>query len=252
MRMSLASAKRQPCSIGSCIDGDEEASVRAERHVEMRALPGECLRRGLRVRKPERHAAVVRDRDAQALRREREPAGARRQVERFHLALGVAHEGLLAGRPCHRAVRPERDAIDPAVLRVGRKRLDRSGRICRDDLAVIAAGDDAIAVGHGRQNAATMNLNALLAAVRRHEQQRLLAEHEGSATFRGNARPRPARRPQPASRDRRSTECCSAGRTRDQNAAIVLSKPLRIFSSGRLRPMNTTRLVRFSSARHSR
>ena len=69
------------------------------------------------------------------------------------------------------------------MLGVCGQRLALALCIRHDDLAVIAAGHDAIAVRYRRQNTAAMNRHALLAAVRRHEQQRLLAEHERSATF---------------------------------------------------------------------
>ena len=48
----------------------------------------------------------------------------------------------------------------------------------RDHRAVVAAGDDALAVARRRENAAAMHRDALGLAVARHEQQRLLAEHE--------------------------------------------------------------------------
>ena len=176
--MSFASTSRQPCSVDSCMEVTRKLAVRAEHHVEMRALPGEHLGRGLGVGKPERHAAVMRDREPQAFRREGEPADARRQVERLDLALGGAHERLLAGAPGDNAVRPERDAIDPAMLGVGRQRLACALRVGHNHLAVVAAGQNARAVARNGEDAALMHCDALLGAIGRDEQQRLLAERE--------------------------------------------------------------------------
>ena len=60
------------------------------------------------------------DGDAKALGGKCQPADARGGLELANLALAGAHESLLTGRPCHGAVGPERDMIDPALLRVGR------------------------------------------------------------------------------------------------------------------------------------
>ena len=49
----------------------------------------------------------------------------------------------------------------------------------RDQLAVVAAADDARAVGRGRQDGAAMHRDAPRLAVRLGEHDRLLAEHEG-------------------------------------------------------------------------
>ena len=68
MRMCLASATRQPCSVDFLHGGDQKFSIRADRYPEMGALPFEPL--GLsagRVRKPERRAVVVRNRKTESL-----------------------------------------------------------------------------------------------------------------------------------------------------------------------------------------
>ena len=88
------------------------------------------------------------------------------------------HERRLAGRPGDRPVRPERDMIDPAVLCVGRQRAAFAIRIGLDHLAIVAAADDALAVGGRGEDRAAMHRDATRLAVRLGEQQRFLAEHE--------------------------------------------------------------------------
>src|SRR6185369_7636120 len=107
---------------------------------------------------------------------------------------GAAHEGLLAGAPGDNAVRPERDAVDPAVLCVRGERLAPAVRIGRHDLAVIAAGEHARTVAGRRQDAAAVHGEALFRAVLG-KQQRFLAEHEYGGTFEEmHGDDRPARR----------------------------------------------------------
>ena len=90
-----------------------ELAVRAEGDVVVRALPLQQLGRGLRVRKPHRHAVVMGDREPHALRREGQPAD------------GGLHLDRCAARPCRptrmRTCRPTRPP-----RRRGRRRLDRS------------------------------------------------------------------------------------------------------------------------------
>ena len=102
--------------------GDQELVVRAEHHAEMRAGPFQDLRASRHVGKPQRHAVVMRDRKPHAFRCERQPADGRRDFEEFLLALSVANERDLAGRPRHRAVRMQRDIVDPAPFWVGGER----------------------------------------------------------------------------------------------------------------------------------
>ena len=68
--------------------------------------------------------------------------------------------------------------IDPAMLGVGcEDRALAAGRR-RHDLAVVAAGDDALAVRGSGEDAARMHRHALFCAIGRDQQQRLLAEYE--------------------------------------------------------------------------
>ena len=137
--------------------GDQEFVVGAEGDGEMRAGPFQKFRLRRHVGKPQRHAVVMRDRHAQAFRRERQPADGRGRIEGFLLALAAADERRLARRPRHRAIGMQRDIVDPAPLGVGREHRDLALGVERDDLAVIAAGDDARAVGRRAQDGAAMD-----------------------------------------------------------------------------------------------
>ena len=97
------------------------------------------------------------DRHAQALWRKREPADGRRRIEGFLLALAAADKRGLAGRPRHRAIGMQRDIVDPAPLCIGREHRDLALGVERDDLAVIAAGDDTLAVGRRAQHGAAVD-----------------------------------------------------------------------------------------------
>ncbi len=87
------------------------------------------------------------------------------------------HECRLAGRPGDRAVRTERDMIDPASLGVGRQHPARAD-VGRHHLAVVAAADNAFAVAGGGENGAAMHRHPAQFAARLGEQQRFLAERE--------------------------------------------------------------------------
>ncbi len=77
-----------------------------------------------------------------------------------------------------------------------------SARLGQHDLAVVSAGNDAIAIGGSRENRAAMNGNTPLAAVGGGEQQRLLAEHEdGAPTKEMRADDRRSRRDRPGALD---------------------------------------------------
>jgi hypothetical protein len=67
--------------------GDQEFVVGTEGDAEMRAGPFQKFRLRRHVGKPQRHAVVMRDRQPQALWRERQPADGRGHVEGFSLAL---------------------------------------------------------------------------------------------------------------------------------------------------------------------
>ena len=131
--------------------GDEKLVVRAEHDAEMRAGPFQEFRLRRHVGKPQRHAVVMRDREPQALRRERQPADGRGHVE------------AIFPRPCRsrtKAVLPADHATAPsgcsATLSIqrrfgiGREHRDLALGVERDDLAVVAARDDALAVGGRR------------------------------------------------------------------------------------------------------
>src|SRR5688572_4349122 len=138
------------------------------------------------------------------------------------------------------------------MLGIGRECFALAVRINGDDLAVIAAGEDARGVACHTENTARMHGHALLRAVRRDEQQSLLAKHEhGTLAEKTRGDHRPAHRDRlGAINDGGDWAACVGHGKRRQ--ATQLSKPLRIFSSGRFRPMNTMRLWRFSPSFHSR
>ena len=89
----------------------------------------------------------MRDGQPEAFRQEGKATGRRGQVERFEVALGVCHLHAFAARPCGRAVRSDRDVIDPSALWVGEDQARCAGAVDLHHLAVVAAGDDARAVG---------------------------------------------------------------------------------------------------------
>ena len=121
----------------------------------------------------------MRDRDAEALRREGEPADARDGVERSQLALPGLHECGLAGRPGDGIVGPERDLVDPSLLRSSDATIGAAaGCVRHDHLAVVAAGRKAFAVARGAQDCAGVDSVTLAASIRRGEEDRFLAEHE--------------------------------------------------------------------------
>src|ERR1019366_8530504 len=158
--------------------GDDEFAVGTDGDAEMRALPFEILRgRTGRIGKPERGAVVVRDGETKAFRRESKPRHRRWRFERAQRALFSANEGGLARRPGDGAIGPERHLIDPAPLVVGGDNLVLAVGIGGDQLAVVAAGNDAGAVGYAGEDATLMHEDAMLAMLGR-EQQGLLAQHE--------------------------------------------------------------------------
>ena len=156
--------------------GDEKLAVGADGGAEMRALPFEPLRLGLRrVWEPQCRAIVMGQREPKSFRQEGEAADRR---GRFEFAQLLAMDvGRFAGRPCDRAVRPQRDMIDPATLGVCRQRAAFAFGIGGDYFAVIATADDAVAVSRRREDRAAMHGDALRLAFRLYQQQRFLAEH---------------------------------------------------------------------------
>ena len=132
--------------------GDQKTPIGREQRAEMRALPGERLGLRIRVRKPERRAVVMRDREPQALRREGKPAHGRGHFK-LSLALVGADEGGLSDRPRDRARRPERDLIDPLSAGIG-ERFPLAFDVGGDELAVIARGENPLSVaGRGEDRA---------------------------------------------------------------------------------------------------
>ena len=268
MRMSLRSARRQPCSVGSCMDGDQEPAVRAEQSTP-RCEPFHSSVSGarLRVREPERDAVVMRDGEAKALRRERQPADGRGQLER---ALG-ALAGCARTPACRPTRRPRRRAdrhvVDPAALAVGRDH----GR-CRRSASVATTLPSSPPVtmrvgvrgrSRGCRRRAPPTARSSPSAARTAATPR---PARTPRSRRGNARPRPARRPRPAACARRRRDVVGVG-TESLGSAMRRStrpcmrvdasrhaalEPCRIFSSGRLRPMKTRRLSRFSPSFHGR
>ena len=219
-------------------------------------------------------------------RQARPPSTARRTAQ---LAFAGAHMRDLAGRPGDRAIGAERDLIDPALLVVGGEHLDARRRA---SVAINLPSSPPVTMrvpspARG-ENAAAMNGDAAR-RLRRRKQQRLLAEHEHRhlpEEMHADDRRRPLRR---CGRGRRARARERSGRSlslpsfrggharearviqiiagasmdtgsppsraRQPNAsryAMQLSKPLRIFSSGKWRPMKTMRLVRSSPSFHLR
>src|SRR5216683_1717941 len=107
------------------------------------------------------------DREPKSLRRERQAACARRDVGRPLLAFfrGL-HEYLPAGRPGDRPG-TDRDLVDPAALGVDRHEGAVSTGIRRHLLAAVAPGHQALPIARRRENAAVMDRDAALLAVRR-------------------------------------------------------------------------------------
>ena len=148
--------------------------------AEMRALPFEHLRAPparSETTASRRCSARPRAESLSAQTRARRRSRAARAIRASPLA--AAHEGR-ACRPTRRPRRParaRRDRSSAAWRRWRASRLSPVG-IGRHHLAVVAAGDDARAVGRRRQDAAGVHGTRRCVAVRRDQQQRLLAEHE--------------------------------------------------------------------------
>jgi len=120
----------------------------------------------------------MRDGEANAFGRERQAAHRRAHFERVLGALGGAREGVLASRPGDRTVRTGRDMVDPASLAVGCDHAGLAVHAGRHDLAVVAAGDDAIRVRARAENCAAMRRDRARLAHARHQDERLLAQHQ--------------------------------------------------------------------------
>ena len=101
---------------------NEETPVGRDGDVEMRALPFQRLRPGVRARKPQARAVVMRDGEPVALGHEGQPARGRRQVERFCLATGAPCARDAAGGPGDCPVAAQSHGVDPFAALVGDKR----------------------------------------------------------------------------------------------------------------------------------
>ena len=131
--------------------GHDEAPVRRPRHVEMRSFPFQRLRRFAAVREPQRRSVVVAQGQPIALRREGEAPHRGADGGRLHLAAARAGPHVAAAGPGQPSGRMKRQRVDPSTL-LGADCLARAIRFRRDDAAVVAARDDAMSVGHGRQD----------------------------------------------------------------------------------------------------
>ena len=256
MRMCFPSASRQPCSIGSCIVVTRKRpsglTVAPRCEPFHSSFSGDRLRS---VRKPKCGAVVVSNGEAKSLRQKGEPADGRRRLE-FAQLFGL-HERRLASRPGNSAVRPDGDVIDPAMFRIGRQLARFTLRVRRRYRAVIAAADDALAISSCCKNCPAMDGHAARLRFGLDQQKRFLAqdEHRG-APEKMRANDSAACGP-PRVCVRRLRRCCCEGRSSgvargNQVHAMQPANPSRIFSSGRLRPMKTMRLSRFSSGFHGR
>ena len=97
---------------------------------------------------------------AQALWRKRQTADGRRHIEGFILGLSAADKCRLSRRPRHRAIRMQRYIVDPAPLLIGCEVSHNALGVERCELTVIAAGDDALAVGRRAQDRTAVDRNA--------------------------------------------------------------------------------------------
>ncbi len=234
--------------------GDQKLVVQAEDDAEMRARPFQNLRIGRHIGKPQRHAVVMRDREPHAFRRERKPADRRRRIEEFLLALAAADKGGLAGRPRHRAIGMQRDIVDPASFCVGREQRDLALIVQCNELAVIAAHNDALAVRCRAENPSAVDGDRRNLAVRSNHRNAFLGADKGRALaeemHRGDGH---------AERDRMHPVGdgydgggAIAGVEFFHHVVIQRSKPSRMTCSGSSRPMKTSRLSRGSPSFQAR
>ena len=223
--------------------------------VTPRCEPAHSRNSGVRrhVGKPQRHAVVMGDRKPQALRRKGEATDRRGHIEGLVLALAAADEGRLAGRPRHRAIGMQRDIVDPAPLCIGGEYRRLALCVQRDDLAVIAAGDDALAVGHRAEHGAAVDGDGRdFARCIDHRRVLLGADEDGGIAEEMDRADRHAdgERPHPVGDG--SDGGAFARIELFHHVVIQLSKPSRIICSGNSRPMKTTRLSRASPSFHFR
>ena len=254
MRMCLESASRQPCSAGSCIAVTR--NLLSGLKVTARCEPAHSRNSGRRrhVGKPQGHAVVMRDRKPQALWRERQPADGRGHLERFLLVLAAADKGGLAGRPREGAIGMQRDIVDPAPLCVGREQRDLALGVERNELAVIAAHDEARPVGSRAEDAAAMDGDRRHFALPADQEDVFLGADKGRVLAE-EMHGRDGR----ADRDRAHPvgDRCDGGGVLARielchHVVIQRSKPSRMLCSGNSRPMKTRRLSRGSPSFQAR
>ncbi|MGY4301548.1 hypothetical protein ACVWXN_009643 [Bradyrhizobium sp. i1.4.4] len=148
----------------------------------------------------------------------------------------------------------QRHRVDPAPLRIGGEQRHLTLGVERHDLAIVAAHDEALAVGGGRQNAATMHGDRRDLALGVDERDILLAADEGGAgpkeIHRGHAHPERNRLDAIGDGDDRGG--IGGRRKLFHHETMQLSKPSRMAFSGNSRPMKTRRLWRGSPSFHFR
>src|SRR5262245_65991989 len=99
------------------------------------------------------------DGNAQPLRREREAGHRRRDLDRVLAAFAGAGKRLLAGGPGERTRATDCDAVDPTMFAVAGDDSAHALRVGCRYLAVVAAGDHAIAVAGGAEDGSLMHRN---------------------------------------------------------------------------------------------
>src|SRR5689334_9377231 len=184
----------------------------------------------------------MRRREAPALGVEGKPANARRISETMRLSPLAEDDGVLANAGDDQAGRRRRnDVIDPfAIFEQG---FDRT--VARNDveLAVVAASDEALAIGmrRGAENCPIVRIDALGVALLPGGQHNAIAEPiEGAALYPVHARRRRA--------ESKPFTALVNARGHAAHARKASSNSLR----SRLRPMKTRRETRFSSGFQSR
>ena len=148
---------------------------------------------------------------------------------------------------------------------IGRERACFALRVGRHDLAVIAAADNPHPITGRCKNGPAVDVNTPRLGFGRGKEKRFLAKNEHRcASEKMCANNRSAGRHRVCSLDDRdgvtASVCHLIGaacafpphKGEGGNHAMQFSNPSRIFSSGRLRPMKTMRLSRFSSFFHGR
>ena len=148
----------------------------------------------------------------------------------------------------------QRDIVDPAPFCVGREQRDLAFGVERDQLAVIAAHDDARPVGSRAQNAAAVDGDRRDLAVQAYQENVFLGADKGGAVaekmHRGDGRA-DLYRAHPVG-DGSDGGGTVAGSKFFHHVVIQRSKPSRIVCSGNSRPMKTRRLSRGSPSFQAR